>query len=291
MPVEMCFGNGSGCHSGQAGCGEFIETNGMVVVEVESEPTANGNWYLGNGSVNGLNIPSPSGSYYMWQAFCGSAPNYSGCTGTNSGSNANAMTYKIYINNPGRYRFKMRSWQPGIKYGSHGAGTENNDFWLQIPSGGGVKEKGGTEITIGTNEWVKIYQNKTSQWTWDTETVDNNPHAIYIDFPAAGSYTLKIGARSKLLAIDRFALYRSDNASNNVTESSATTAMPAESGQGSCSQVANGNAVHGQRGNIQSADDSQSVNSTEGHRVRLMRLLKRQYRCIPIPITAALIFA
>ncbi|MDZ7849115.1 MAG: hypothetical protein U5L96_21670 [Owenweeksia sp.] len=191
-----------------AGCDEFIESNGLVVVEVESVPKANSDWYQGTGPVNGLNVDPPSGSYYMWKANCvsGSAPNYnySSCGGTNGGSDANAMAYQVYISTPGRYRFQMRSWQTSIQTGSHKASTENNDFWLQLPDGGGVKKKGGNEDPIGSNEWVKVYQNNTENWIWKSASVDNSPHDIYVDFPNAGAYTVKIGARSKLMALDRF---------------------------------------------------------------------------------------
>ncbi len=221
-----------------ASCGEFIEINGLVVAEVESVVATNSNWYQGNGPVSGINVPAPSGSYYMWKENCvsGSDPNYdySSCGGTNGGNSGGAITYLININSAGRYRFQLRSWQPDIKLGTHAASTENNDCWLQLPDGGGIKKKGNTEINIGSSEWVKVYQNNTNGWTWKTSTVDNSPHEIFVDFPSAGTYTLKLAGRSKLFVLDRFVLYRSGNVSNNVSTAIATTDMPPESPRGAC---------------------------------------------------------
>ena len=236
-----CVGGNTGLSpcTPPVGCGEFVEVGGLVVVEVESEPKANSQWYEGSGAVSGLNVPTPSGtSYYMWKQNCvsGTAPNYvySGCGGTTSGSNANAMTYLINITTPGRYRFQMRSWQPSIKLGSHGASTENNDFWLKLPDGVGIKKKGATEDPIGTSEWVKIYQNSPGGWRWTTNTVDKNPHQVYLDFVTPGTYTVMIAGRSKLMAIDRFVLYRSGNPSGDVAESYATALVRPESSRGAC---------------------------------------------------------
>jgi hypothetical protein len=254
-----------------AGCGEFIEINGLVVVEVESEPFTNTNWYQGNGPVNGLNVPTPSGTYYMWKANCvsGTDPNYSysACGGTNSGSAGGPITYQINISTPGRYRFQMRSWQPALKLSNHGAGTENNDFWLQLPDGGGIKKKGGNEISIGTSEWVKIYQNNTNSWVWASNTVDNNPHQVYVDFPAPGTYTVKIAGRSKLLAIDRFVLYRSDNPANNVDQSVATSMSQPESPRGSCGGARTAGTTQDQQGNNQRTgqEDQTAPGASLGH--------------------------
>lgn len=265
-----------------AGCGEFIEVNGLVVVEIESEPVANNNWYVGTGSINGLNVPTPSGTaYYMWQVNCvsGTAPNYvySGCGGSTAGNNNNAMSYEVNISSPGRYRLQMRTWQPSVQSGSHAPSTENNDCWIQLPDGGGIKKKNSTEIAIGTNEWVKIYQNSPGGWRWVTNTVDNNPHQIYIDFPAPGTYTIKVGARSKLFAIDRFVLYRSDNASSNVDESFATSMARAESPRGSCGgarvvdgpdQTAGNNQQFGEAGHTATANSLENNDlSADGFRV------------------------
>ena len=271
---DSCVGGNTGASPcvPPVGCDEFAEIGGLAVVEVESEPAANSQWYVGTGAVTGLNVPTPSGTaYYMWKQNCvsGTAPNYvySGCGGTTAGSNANAMTYVINISTPGRYRFQMRSWQPSIKIGTHGASTENNDFWIQLPDGGGIKKKNSTEDPIGTNEWVKVYQNSPGDWRWVSNTVDGNPHHIYIDIPSAGPYTIKIGARSKLMALDRFVLYRSDNASNNVDESYATSMARPESPRGSCggAKVVGGDDPGSGNNGIDGAD--QNVNTIGGSKL------------------------
>ena len=290
----FCVGGNTGASpcATSAGCDEFIETSGLVVVELESEPKANSQWYEGSGAVSGLSIPNPSGTYYMWQQNCisGSAPNYnySGCGGTTSGNNNNAMTYEIYFSTTGRYRFQMKSWQPSIQYGSHGAGTENNDFWIQLPDGGGIRKKGGTEDPIGTSEWVKIYQNNPGDWRWISNTVDGNPHQIYIDILAPGAYTVKIGARSKLMALDRFVLYRSDNASNNVSESYATSDSRSESARGSCgARVYNGPSQDLNGSDLTSTDGS-SGNANTLEIIGLSQEESFSLNAYPNPTTGAL---
>lgn len=229
-------GNCVGGNTGQlpcvppADCGDFIESGGLAVIEMEATPRgAITEWYQGTGSVSGLTVPAPSGSYYMWKADCvsGNSPNYvyTGCSGTNAGADGEPLDYTISITNAGRYRLQMRSWQTGINTGGGSPSSENNDCWIQLPDGGGVKKKGNTEIQIGSSEWVKVYQNQTNTWNWATNTVDNDPHQIYIDFPFPGSYTIRIAGRSMLFALDRFVLYRSDNAVDNLSESYATSLL------------------------------------------------------------------
>ena len=219
---------------GGVACNAFIEQNGLVVVEVESSYSSNPLWYVGNDSVNGQAVPTPSGTYHMWDAFCGTAPNFSGCHGILAADSLNSLTYQVFFNTPGRYRFMMRSWQPSL-YGANDK-SENNDFWFNIVDTDGVliKQNDTVEVPITPDTYFKVYQNQVGNWTWRTTSVDNNPHFVYVDIDSAGTYTFKVAARSKMFAMDRFVLFRQGNASNNYSEWAATNNMPAESQRGSC---------------------------------------------------------
>ncbi len=288
-----CVGGNTGISpcTPPAGCGEFIETNGLVVVEVESVPKPNNDWYEGTGDVNDLGVPSPSGSYYMWKENCvsGSSPNYnySGCSGTENADNSDAITYLINFSTPGRYRFQMRSWQPDISYGSGPANSDNNDLWIQLPEGTGIKKDNSSEINIGSSEWIKVYQNNTNGWTWITNTVSGNAHEIYLDVAAAGTYTIKLVGRSKLFVVDRFVFYRSDNNSNNVSEVSATTSMPGESQRGSCGGA---KIVQGSGQSIDGGAGSTQGNVAEGNSLELntQSLSSFDLLAYPIPTTGIL---
>ncbi len=220
--------------NGGVGCNDFIEQNGLLVMEAESEVAASSDWYLGTtDSVNGFDLSDRSGSYYMWKAFCGTAPNYNNCGGVQSAQDANAITYSFYINNPGKYKLMIRSWQPDI---GPDPDTENNDCWVQFPTNGGYTEKwdGSDSTAFDTNDWLKTYQNKPGDWEWQTKTVDHSTYFIYSQFDSVGTYQLKIAGRSKLFAIDRIVLFRDGNPSNNYGEGLATKQMPAESLRDTC---------------------------------------------------------
>ena len=221
--------------NGGVGCNDFIEQGGIVVMEAESQPAASSDWYLGTtDSVNGFDLSGASGgSYYMWKAFCGTAPSYGGCGGVQAANDANAISYKFRINNPGKYRLALHTWQPAI---GNDPDTENNDCWVQFSTNGGVYQKwdGSNQTAFTNTQWLKVYQNEAGDWEWRTVTVDNSPHFIYSVFDSVGTYEIKIAGRSKLFAIDRIVLYRDDNPSNNYGQGLATIQMPPESARSTC---------------------------------------------------------
>jgi hypothetical protein len=236
-----CVGGNTGnkpCNP-QSACGEYIEMDGLLVAEIESEFTNHGNWYTVTGPISGINITHASGSFRMWNANCAKTAipgfDYSGCTGINMPYDDGVLTYDVLISEPGRYRFQMRSWQPELVITDVQAYEQHNDFWLNVPNGVGVRKGGNRESHIGGDEWVKVYQNSPNQWVWETKT-DLNGIAcdIYLDFPKAGAYSLSIAGRSDLMSLDRFVLYRSDNEENNVSEVEATINMPPESPRLNC---------------------------------------------------------
>ncbi len=182
--------------------GEFFEQAGLVVMEAESQPLV-GSWDLNIGVAGYTGV-----GYIEWKTgdpFGGVIP-----------GGTDIITYEIIINNPGRYRFQMRSAAPDR--------TEHNDVWVRFPDNGGLKEKGGVFTSVGT-AWIKAYQNADNDtWTWATNHVDNDPHAIYSDFLSPGVYRFQFSGRSTKFKIDRLVLYNS-----SVTMGFATSTARPES--------------------------------------------------------------
>lgn len=210
---------------------QYCEQNGIVIVEAESEATV-ALWSLQTTTptpTSQLSPPAFTGAgFLMWHENCGvPANNWSGCTGSISGNNNNAITYRVYFNTTGRYRFQIRSWQPNIQYTSdHAANTENNDVFVRFQDGVAVRKKGPNPDVVITNTWVKIYQNTINSWTWNTSTVDSDPHNIFLDVATPGVYRIQLAGRSKLFAVDRFTLWHTTLGDQATATAFATPASP-----------------------------------------------------------------
>ncbi len=175
--------------AGTVGGGEFLESAGLVVMETETLPVV-GDWSYQTA------IPGFSGtSYIEWKTgdpFGGAIP-----------FGRDILTYEIGISTPGRYRIQLRA--------SSESTSEHNDVWMRLPDNGALREKIGVFTDLG-NSWFKVYQNSGSNiWSWNTWTVDGNPHNIYTDFPAAGVYRIELSGRSTKYKVDRIILYDSTN--------------------------------------------------------------------------------
>ncbi len=175
--------------AGTVGGGEFLESAGLVVMETETLPVV-GDWSYQTA------IPDFSGtSYIEWKTgdpFGGAIP-----------FGRDILTYEIGISTPGRYRIQLRA--------SSESTSEHNDVWMRLPDNGALREKIGVFTDLG-NSWFKVYQNSGSNiWSWNTWTVDGNPHNIYTDFPAAGVYRIELSGRSTKYKVDRIILYDSTN--------------------------------------------------------------------------------
>lgn len=177
----------------------FVEKDGLLIIESESVE-------LGEDWVLKTDVENYTGSGYI---FWNGKSYYS-----NPGNGL--MTYQIFINNPGTYRFQWRSVNMGEDH------TENNDAWLRFDDADdffGKKEKDGSLVYPGGSgktpepegqskeNWFKIYQNKPGDWCYRTHTSDNDAHDVYVTFNKAGSYTLEVSGRSEHFGIDRMMLY------------------------------------------------------------------------------------
>lgn len=207
--VAIVGGNNNGGNGGGGNCdADFEEQDGLVVIEAESGSLPGG--WTAKSTIAGYT----GTSYVEWTG--GDAFNNPG----------NGLTeYSIQINNPGTYAFK---WRSRIAMGNNN--TEHNDAWLRFPdadeffavqNGNIIYPHGSgqspTPEGSGADNWFKIYMNQLDTWSWITQTSDNDPHFIFVQFNNPGIYKLQISGRSNGFALDRMVLF-----SNDVLEAVAT---------------------------------------------------------------------
>ena len=159
----------------------FQETNGIVVMEVESQATT-GQWSE-ESSIGGFR----GRGYYVWRGEQFFNPADAG-RGT--------IQYRFRINTPGNYEMRWRSY---IAHGN--LGSDYNDSWARFPTGSNINGQ------HGLNGWTKVFQGHLNTWSWDALTVDFVGENIR-QFFGAGEHVMEISGRSFGHAIDRIALYR-----------------------------------------------------------------------------------
>lgn len=136
----------------------------------------------------------------------------------------------IVIKTVGTYTFQFRS-----KVGQGNSFTDFNDTWVKFPDASNFYAEDGTSIVYphgsgqspnpegaGENGWFKVYLTGTTNWTWSTNTFDNDPHAIKVQFDEPGSYTMQLSARSSHHLIDRIILSQSQPAPTSLSTPTST---------------------------------------------------------------------
>ena len=156
------------------------EQNGMIVIEIESHPVADG-WTAT------ADLPDALGTAYVW-----SAPDMFRSPGQGT------LTYLFDIAQGGEYELR---WRSRIAIGEDS--TEHNDTWVHFPTGHNVPE----EWPI--DGWTKVYQNQTGRWSWQASTKDHDPRPIRRRFDA-GRHAIQISGRSHGHALDRIILFKYD---------------------------------------------------------------------------------
>ncbi len=156
------------------------ESGGLVVMEVESAPTA-GDWKKER-SVGGFK----GSGYYVWRGADAFNVNSAG---------RGKLTYRFRINKAGNYQLR---WRSRITEGNNQ--TESNDSWVRFPTGRNVPG----EKTINT--WTKVYMNSLNKWSWTAVTVDNVGRPIRQYF-SKGDHVMEISGRSRGHGIDQIVLY------------------------------------------------------------------------------------
>lgn len=191
------------------GTGAYIESGGLVIMEAETE-AASGDWNYRQDVFGYTNE-----GYYEWKFGDGSL----GIDGAGS----DPITYEIEFTTTGRYLLELRSAAPD--------NNDHNDCWVRFQDSDLLEVQGSDENNRG-NSWIKLYQNVSGNtWTWQSKTVDFDPHKIYTDINTPGTYRFQISGRSTLFKIDRIALYT--NAVSSATAQDIST--PESPRVGSCS--------------------------------------------------------
>ena len=227
----------SGSGSGTAGA--FIENNGIVIFEAETDfVDTSGGW----------NIETESGITYL-----------AASTDHFGNLNGQSVNYNVEITTPGVYRFHVKSKISGS------SSTDQNDTWFKINNTSNVHfftVQGGslsgtqqflnelndaqsTSKTLywpkgnaqgrpdhgnenpGINGFFKVYTNTISN-SWTTKTIDNNGWPIYAYFESPGTYELTMSERSEGHMIDRLALTLIDGAAGTGVNNSILNGSPSE---------------------------------------------------------------
>ncbi|TPN87772.1 CBM96 family carbohydrate-binding protein [Aquimarina algicola] len=212
--------NGGNCTA------DFEEKNGLVVMESENLNVSGTQW-----NIKTAKSGFTGNGYLSWDG--------NDAFGTPGNG---TITVKVKINSPGKYRFQ---WRSSIGKGTNS--TEHNDSWLRLPdanafygekNGNRVYPKGSGQTPVpegaGANGWFKIYLSGSTDWTWSTNTSDNDAHQIFAEFNSAGVYTIEVSGRSKDHLIDRIVMYKTGtpnplNLSNQETPCTGTGTPPVSS--------------------------------------------------------------
>ncbi len=198
-----------------AKCGnaQFVEEDGIVVVEVESVSETKG--WEHEQSEDSETV------YYRW------AGDSHLERPRETGFNRKRLEYRIRITTPGTYRFRWRSKNAGL-----GESSVQADSWLRIigaddfyakrvDSGenvsikypeGGVFVRSNLEIDGASHYgFMSVFSDREKGWSWSTLADEQMAHGIYADFKQAGIYIVEIAGRSPHHAIDKFVLYSEDS--------------------------------------------------------------------------------
>lgn len=195
---------------------DFEEVNGRVIIEAENIDTPSG-W-----SSNATHSGHTGSGHLEWTG---------GDFFNTPGNGTTHTTFKI--SQAGTYKFM---WRTKIGHGNNI--TESNDTWLRFPdaddffgqkaNGHIVYPKGSGKSPnpegAGADNWFKVYVNSLN-WTWSTQTSDNDGHDIYVTFNSAGVYTMQLSGRSNHHVIDRIvlALDPENSTSLNLGETPCTS--------------------------------------------------------------------
>lgn len=131
---------------------------------------------------------------------------------------AGKLTYKLKINNPGIYRFQLRS-----KVGMGKVTTEHNDSYVSFPDASDFFAVALDNNDTLRNTTYKAYSSASLDWNWTTYTVDHDPHILFVKFDTAGVYTFNLEGRSAYHIVDRFVLYNTSFTELQATDPARKT--------------------------------------------------------------------
>jgi hypothetical protein len=207
----------------------FVENGGILTVEMESTDISGTHW------AKQTEIDDYTGSGYL-QYMGGDATGVPG---------KSVITYTFEIQNPGRYSFKTRTYRT-VHY--------DNDVWARFPQGGVMTKINGDSTGSKGNEWFKFMIGARNQWSYFMKTQyagqGETLHDVYVDFPAAGVYTVEFSGRAVGFRLDRFTLYKTSGFFGMDT-------LNPESEKKDCQPISSGNPY------VANAIPDQSVNGQQ----------------------------
>ena len=179
---------GGGGGGGSGGTGAWIESGGLLIMEMENTESTLGKWVeINSGDAN--YVAGATGSGHL---------EFTGNT-INGGTAASPLTYTFKINKGGTYYINLRA----RKRLDGAAGDKCNDCYIKVA---GNFTSGSTHYDVGALKVdTKLYGGNANNWGWatnlDSAEADHVP-AIY-NFVAGETYTLTISGRSIRFNLDR----------------------------------------------------------------------------------------
>lgn len=172
-----------------AASGDFLEEDGVVVMEVESLPLA-GDWkketkhggYAGSG-------------YYIWRG-----------ENTLKSPGSGTITYSFVISDPGTYSIALRSlreWNSGSE--PQPENDKRNDLWISVDGG---------------TWWKSSMHTAWNTWGWNTRrSLGDGKFADLKVSLDVGTHTIRISGRSSFFAVDRIHVFKGSNPGVGTPES------------------------------------------------------------------------
>lgn len=230
--------HGDGLAVAQENTCVFEEVDGLLIIEPETLPLTD-DWKVGN-KVTGFN----GSGYIFWD----------GEDHFNTPGNG-VINVKFKINTPGTYRFEWRS-----KIGNGDDFTEFNDTWLRFPdaneyygllAGRKVFPKGVGKLPepegSGAEGWFKVFLTGSTDWTFSTNTSDNQGYQLFVNFSKSGIYTFQVSARSAQHLIDRIVMSKDDREARDLHLPLSACLSDEAKEQGPIKATANGVHVAGEK--------------------------------------------
>ncbi|MGF1452054.1 MAG: DUF4350 domain-containing protein [Opitutales bacterium] len=191
-----------------AGTGAFVETDGLVVMDVES-----------------MDVVSPWSEENSIPGFLGDGY-FVGTVNRFSNPGFGTISYPFTVTTSGRYQL---NWRSRIAQGTNN--TEHNDSWARLTdANGNVLTPEENNLSPSADGWLKVYMNTRNAWHWQASNRDNNPRAMFWDLEAGTTYQLQISQRSAGHAVDRLLLWdhnRHNLANTNTGRASDTATLDA----------------------------------------------------------------
>ncbi|MEM6632636.1 MAG: malectin domain-containing carbohydrate-binding protein [Bacteroidota bacterium] len=249
--------------------GAFIEENGLVLIETETDF-----------------VETPSG----WNLETGTPTFLVASTNHFGNTNGQTLTYNVQITTPGVYRFNMKSeFQGSIS-------TEENDSWFKIdnttdvhffcveggaltgtqqfldilngtntakilyyPAGNALGRPDHGNENPGNSGFFKSFRGGNQGNKWQASTIDNNGFPIYAYFPNAGTFSLQMSERSAGHKVDKITLYHIDDVATGVPSATLDNAAQSEQVEGGTAGASAGSPYSVQ---VQVSDDCDPPAST-----------------------------